>query len=66
MTGQQHWEYCALATDARALASYVRPLVVRMISGARYAGVPTRDPGADWKNSCCSVTAHQLARCHVA
>ena len=38
----------------RTLASYVRPEVVRMISGARYAGVPTLEPGADWKNSCCS------------
>lgn len=23
-----------------------------MTSGARYAGVPTRDPGADWNFSC--------------
>lgn len=33
--------------ERRALASYVRPEVVRMISGARYAGVPTLEPGAD-------------------
>ena len=37
----------ALSLAARTLPSYVLPLVVRMTSGARYAGVPTLDPGAD-------------------
>lgn len=38
------------------LPSYVLPRVVRITSGARYAGVPTRLPGADWNFSCCSDT----------
>ena len=46
-----------------ALALYVLPLVVRMTSGARYAGVPTRDPGALWKFSCCA--AHTAGRMNV-
>lgn len=33
--------------------SYVCPLAVMMTSGARYAGVPTRLPGALWNFSCC-------------
>lgn len=33
------------------LALYLLPWVVRMTSGARYAGVPTLDPGADCKFS---------------
>jgi hypothetical protein len=36
--------------------SYVLPRVVRMTSGARYAGVPTLDPGAELNFSCCGVT----------
>jgi len=55
-----------MASNARALASYVRPFVVRMISGAKYAGVPTRDPGADWKNSCCSIAVYRLAHLQLA
>ena len=43
-------------TLLHTLPSYFFPLVVRMTSGARYAGVPTREPGADWNFSCCVAT----------
>ena len=36
------------------LPSYVCPFVVMMTSGAKYAGVPTLEPGADWNFSCCA------------
>jgi len=35
------------------LPSYVLPRVAEITSGARYAGVPTFDPGADWNFSSC-------------
>ena len=44
---------------SHTLPSYFFPLVVRMTSGARYAGVPTREPGADWNFSCCGAPLSQ-------
>ena len=35
------------------------PRVLSMTSGARYAGVPTRDPGAELSCSCCSQRSHK-------
>ena len=50
----------------RTLPSYVCPLVVMMTSGARYAGVPTREPGADWNFSCCGRQTHHHQKQRLA